>query len=352
MHRPASIAVCACLLLAPLTAAEDQAPGIASAYPLLLDESYPIETSVAFHSALLHWLDSLAGLKGSGFTAGKTHKAHRFEYQRVLRRPSERDGELLRGFADVRRRFVRRNARSDPDALTLAFFDAKDHEEALESADALLSDRDLSVLTAAVQHFGPLYREIWDDGRVPLRFLERVHKNGRRAAVSAFLVEVARFFGVPPIQTPRPRLILAPVVRGHGTHAQAIGRHLLIEIRPFENLPDEVAPIVHENVHFLFHRMDASRMTGFEKLILASGPEGIEAWQALAEALPTAIAQGVADQRFGRDNWSMRRSWYHLDEIDRYAKSLFPLVKSTLDEGQSFDADFLAKALETYLASR
>ena len=53
---------------------------------LLADRGYPLEASIAFHKSLLHWLDSLALLAGTGLTAGKTAEAHRAEYRRVLGR--------------------------------------------------------------------------------------------------------------------------------------------------------------------------------------------------------------------------------------------------------------------------
>ena len=78
------------------------------------------------------------------------------------------------------------------------------------------------------------------------------------------------------------------------------------------------------------------------------GARAREAWNVLAEALPTAIAQGVAAERFEPDDWSMRQPWYHRVEVDRYAKLLHPLVRGTLARDGKFDRAFLERALALY----
>ncbi len=75
-----------------------------------------------------------------------------------------------------------------------------------------------------------------------------------------------------------------------------------------------------------------------------AAPSGDRAWRALREALPTAIAQGVAGQKFLSDRWSTEMAWYHLGGVDRYAKALFPLVKKTLADGGKLDEAFLREA--------
>ena len=74
------------------------------------------------------------------------------------------------------------------------------------------------------------------------------------------------------------------------------------------------------------------------------------AWDALGEALPTAIAQGVAHGRFEGKTWSRSRPWYHLEEIDAYAKRLFDLLERTLANGGTFDEAFVRSAVKLYSA--
>ena len=85
------------LLVVPAFGSSVETPLPVNNYHLLLQETYPIETSVSFHASLLHWMDSLAGLSGAGLTAGKTQRAHRIEYSHVLGRPTDRDRTVLLG---------------------------------------------------------------------------------------------------------------------------------------------------------------------------------------------------------------------------------------------------------------
>ena len=69
----------------------------------------------------------------------------------------------------------------------------------------------------------------------------------------------------------------------------------------------------------------------------------------MGEALPTALGQGVAYERFQSERWSLDKPWYHIEAIDRYAKRIFPLVKRTLaHRDRVFDESFLREALALY----
>jgi hypothetical protein len=313
---------------------------------LLLGESYPIEASVSFHAALLHWLDSLAALNGPGMTAGKTVEAHRKDFEERLGSPSEQDVLALRRYANVRTRFAERNFGS-PNALAVAIFEAATLRTALERAGSLLDEESTADLRASFEHFSPGYRSIWRRGRGPERFLERAMKAPERPALGEFLHGLARFYGVSETSRPRPRLILAPVRSGHGTHAQALGRNLLIEVRDGEGLADQVGPIVHENAHLLYRAIEPTRREALRSFAADVSPYGFEAWTVLEEALPTAIAQGVAEQRFLKE-WTSNDPWYHVESVDRYAKRIFPLVKQALDKRQPLGEVLLQELVRAY----
>ncbi len=68
----------------------------------------------------------------------------------------------------------------------------------------------------------------------------------------------------------------------------------------------------------------------------------------LREALPTAIAQGVAGEAFQDGRWSQDHTWYHIAAVDRYAKRIFPIVKRALTAGDSFDDAFLSEVIAAY----
>jgi hypothetical protein len=342
---PALLLLLLLLLLVPPGSPLAATPPPPTTEPLLLGPSYPVEVAISFPAALLHWLDSLAGVEGHGATAGKTVEAHREEFVRLFGRPDPSASERLLGFARARRAVAGRLPRERRDALTVAFFEARTLDDALRAAAAVATEDELAALGGAIETFEPRYRRIWSDGAEARQFLARVSADERAAELAALLVRIARFYDVSPTDAPHPRIVLVPVPPGHGTHAQAIGRHLLIEIRPGEGLVDQVAPIVHENAHFLFQRVDPERLASLERLAAEHGPIGDESWLLLREALPTALGQGVASRRFQPD-FSLDARWYHLDEVDAYAKRIYPLVSRTVRRGGRFDAEFVRETVE------
>ncbi len=315
---------------------------------LLFGDAYPLEVSVSFHAALFHWIDSLAHMNGPGMTAGKTVEAHRKEFYRVHGDPSSVDLRMLQAFADARIAFAKTHSGEERHALTLAFLETENLDAALARAAKLVGPDHATALTGAVRHFAVRYRSIWRDGRIPNAFVKRTRSSEIRRGLERFMTRLTRFYSVAPERELPPRLVLAPVRRGFGTHAQAIGRYLLIEIREREDLRDEVAPIVHENAHFLFHRIPQDRIARLHEIATQAGPAGVEAWNLLAEALPTAIAQGVADETFGGEGWSQAAPWYHTRPVDAYAKILYPIVKNALSSGGKFDAKFLESAIRAH----
>jgi hypothetical protein len=283
----------------------------------------------------VHWLDSLIALGPPAGTAGKTIRAHRLAFQRSGGTLGPRERELLLAYRRARLRFVH----GQPDeahGLTVALFEAADLGSAIERARPLLDAESAPGFEAALRHFAGLYEPIWNGGEIARQFTEGM-REPLRQELAGFLVQVARFMRVPAAATPPPRLVLAPVGPGFGTHAQAIDRYLLVEIRPGEALQDQIAPIVHENAHFLFYRIETGRLGALRRAALESGSRGEQAWELLREALPTAIAQGVADSRFRRGGWSRDAPWYHVAAIDDYAKRIFPRVRRALVEDQGLD---------------
>lgn len=338
------------LTLALVTAAWGAPPAPPGEAPsrLLLTDGYPLEVSVSFPAALLHWIDSLAQLDGVwGGTAGKTIEAHRRSYVKALGEPSAEDLHRLEGFRQARVAFVVGHP-TDRNGLTHAFLQASSVEGAIERSSELLDTRDAAALAEAVRHFQGKYRRIWRDGEIVRNFLLQAQADGRRQALARFLGDVAAFYGVEPNLEPHPNLVLAPVRDGFGTHAQAIDHFLLLEVRPEEGLMDQVAPIVHENAHLLFSRMSRERSESLERAAAESGASGREAWQLLREALPTAIGQGAAGQRFRPGRWSPRDRWYHIAAVDVYAKRIYPIITDALAGGRVLDEPLVRRLVDAY----
>jgi hypothetical protein len=321
-------------------------PGTAEHRPVLLfGEEFPVEARVAFPAALLHWLDSLAHLDGAGMTAGKTVETHRAEYNDLFGPPGTNEVDALRRYREIRVRHADDALPGGAPAVTRAFLSAATIDEALSAASPPLDASSAAALRAALDHFAPRYRRIWADGKISRRFVDRVVDDPARPDLARFLLDVARFYRVSPAAQPHAVVLPVPVRAGAGTHAQAIGPYLLIEVRRSDELRDEVGPIVHEIAHFLFMRVDAARSRALHETARRADDRGERAWRLMLEALPTAIAQGEASRRFDK-RWNPVRPWYHDPEVDAYAKALFPLVRRALDNGETFDADFARRAVE------
>jgi hypothetical protein len=319
---------------------------------VLLGSSYPLRFEISFHAALFHWIDSLAGTSG-----GKTVPAHVKEFVARTGGFTRTDSEVLNRFRRARLRDANRAARPSDESyggvrglapLRRIFLEAPSLAAAEEHARSTMEALDFEALHDALLYFRPKYEPIWQDGAIPRRFLKRFRKDAGRKRLEALLVRIARFYGVDPAAHTRPVVVLVPVPSGYGTHATAVGPYLLIEVRPPDRLADQASVIVHENSHFLFSNIDADRRLRLEGLVGRLGPRGRQAWQTLREALPTALGQGVADRDFRPGSWSTGGRWYHRNDVDAYAKALYPLVRKTLEQGGRFDEAFVKKALALY----
>jgi hypothetical protein len=326
------------LLIAAAALAAAPAPGPGEA--LLLGRTYPIETSVSMSVGVFHWVDSLAGTSG-----GKTIPAYRREYLDRFGDLADGEREALRAFRAARASHAQRAQGS---ALLAAFCASGSVADALRTARPELTSGEQEAIRGALDRFLPRYREIWSEGDVATSFLDRARKDPARQPLADLLARIAAFFDVDPSADPRPRLVLVPVPHGFGTHAEAVGRNLLIEVRPGEGLADEASVIVHENSHFLFHRIDEARRRRLEAYAGEAGAHGLAAWTVLQEALPTALGQGVADHAFRPNAWSTGSPWYHLPEVDRYAKAIHKLVNHAVASGGKFDEAFLREAVRLY----
>ncbi len=349
MFRPVQRSIrrgCAlALAAAPALAAAGAPPPTESS---LLGRAYPLEADVSWPAALFHWVDSLAGTSG-----GKTIPAYQREFVERFGRPAGEDLRHIRRFAEARSEHVTRlrerpeneggTAPAAGSAMLAVFCSSRTVEDALARLRDELPASDVEGLRAALEHFRPRYERVWESGRVAREFLERARRDrSGRGAIGRLLGRIARFFDVDPGRADAPRLVLVPVPHGFGTHAEAVGRYLLIEIRPGESLADQASPIVHENAHFLWKLVPRDRLERLRAAARAQGPSGARAWQLLQEALPTALGQGVADRAL-RSDWSLGSRWYHRDDVDAYAKAIFPLLLRAIEEGERLDEELVRR---------
>jgi hypothetical protein len=307
-----------------------------------LGPEYPLEVRISYPAGLFQWLDSLANT-----SAGKTIPIHRQEFVRRWGKPTAADNALLLKFR--RARVAHHAATRNASALLGIFCSERDVKAALAAARKDLSPDEASDLAEALAGLTPKFDALWDDGAVPKAFVKRVGDDPQRAELATLLARIAAFFDVDPKALPRPHLVLVPVPEGWGTHAQAVGRQLLLEIRAGDGLPEQAAVIVHENTHFLFQAMPQARRAELAAAAKALHESGETAWTTLQEALPTAFGQGIADRIVRPAQWSRRNPWYHDPEVDAYAKSLHAAANHALAGDGRFDDVFLRRAVQAWL---
>jgi hypothetical protein len=334
------------LLALTLLAAALPRPAAAAADPsdrLLLARPFPIEAAPSFPGALFHWIDSLAGTSN-----GKTIPVHQQEYVELFGPMTDADKAQLDAFVAARAEHLQRlqaaAARGGPpakfSALLGTFCSSATVEEALDRAKDELSPGSWNGLAGALAYF-----RIWHDGEIPKAFLARARSDPSVSRLESLLARIVRFYQVDPLRAPPPRLALVPVRPGGGTHAEAIGGVLLLEIRAGDTLSDEASVIVHETSHFLWNLVDPERQRrlGDWAVTFDTTPPRLAAL--LGEAIPTALGQGVADHMFRPDAWSTGRPWYHTRDVDLLAKRMYPVVASALDHGKTLDESFLRAVL-------
>lgn len=331
------------LLAAVSGAVAAEAPATGS----LLGPGYVVEARASFPAGLYHWIDSLAGTSN-----GKTVDAYRSEYRARFGEVDPASRRAIEDFVAARAAHVRARRAdgvADPSvpaisALLGTFCAAKQLDDALASMAGTVGAEDVARMRSALDRMRPKYEEVWENGRVVREFLDRVKRDPARDELAATLVKVARFFDVDPSTTAPPSIALVPVPDGFGTHAEAVGRHLLLEIRPGDGLADQAAVVAHENTHFLYGLIPPDRRARLESHAGRAGAKGQRVWELLKESIPTAVGQGIVDRGFRPAIWSREAPWYHTSEVDAYAKTLYGLVNHYLASGKRFDEAFIDEA--------
>lgn len=318
-------------------------PGVAEAIEPAASSPYPMEIAAPFEPALFHWVDSLAGTSG-----GKTIPIYQLEFTRRFGDPGPGDLDALRGFRMLRAGHAAGltdgdgTPRRGSAAMLGVFLEYPLPGEALERLSGELDAADLGLLETTLGRFRERYRLLWNEARYLPKFAEEMNASRNREVIEGYLAELARFFGVSSTEPPRPRIVLVPVPGGGGTHAQAVGRDLLLEIRPDDTPLGQISVIAHENSHFLFERIDEDRLRRLRSAAVSAAPDGERIWGLLREALPTALGQGIAESRIQPRRFSRTAPWYHVADVDRLAKRIFPIVDAALREGRPLDEAMIA----------
>lgn len=351
---------------AATSAAQDGAPATASSSPPKTETNWlRFDVVASPATSLFVWIDNL-----SGVSSGKTRESYVQAWRAVHGEPSAEDRDLLARWRALRRSApappsgrpehvpgtcvpAEEETRSRQQRLAIAAAEAESREELVALAASWLTPAEAADFALALAHFEPRARHFWNDMPQARDFVPKLDAflDGKpaRALIDRFLA----FHGGTFADHAPPRLSLVPIGdRWGGTHAEAIGRHLLLEIRTRDVPETQVQVVFHELSHDLFARMPAERRALWASWFLSRGPGGAIAWEVLREALPTALGQGVAEATLARKLWDMKQPWYHIEIVDRYAKAIYPLVKRAIEEGRPFDEALAAEFVTIFESQR
>lgn len=378
-HAPsragARVACAATVVLLAVVSCHSAKPRAASIAPapasgnegVLLRRPVPhvrIETEATWIASFVHFVDSMAGTSG-----GKTIPTYRRIWVQENGPPSDAVSVALERFAAARTSQRAAATCGDPADGSLGAGDsspsegpphdwrsrflslaleAPDLEGFLDSVRPCLIEAQASGLASSLALLRPGFDRFWARGVYLQRFETRFRGFLDEGALTRYLGDVAGFFDVDPAAASAPVISFVLLPASGSTHAQAIGRRLLVEVRPADAPADQVSVVAHEMSHFLFELVPAPRLAALEARARAAGEDGERTWQLLREALPTALGQGLAVAQLTPGGFDPEGSWYHMDAIDRFAKRIYPIVRREVESGGTIDGPFLDEAIRAY----
>lgn len=327
------------------------------------DQQFPpvaIEVQAGRFTSLFHWVDSLAES-----SPGKNRSLYYSDWVRRFGPMPPEQRQLLKRFAAVRLRrepsrhgtpqavdaeclpYLELAGPSRRQRLSIAAFESNGIEDYLQRTAALLDDGERAVLAETLRTFAPQHEQITHDIAYlePFRTALARFLAGERP--QALLARFARFYDVwfDPAALPMVHL----VALNHDespTHAEANGRHLLLEVRPSDTPEIQVQAVFHELAHHLFHRLPDARQRQLQARFYRQGVNGMTAWTLTYEALPTAFGQGLAQAILAPRHYGWPLTWYHIPEIDAAAKAIYPVLRQRFFAGGTLWDEFPEQIVE------
>ncbi|MFQ5701877.1 MAG: hypothetical protein ACE5HU_08555 [Acidobacteriota bacterium] len=326
------------------------APRAAEAPP---DDGPRITITVSEATNLIHWVDNLAGT-----SIGKTKPIYRRYWQERFGPFDAEDRLALETFIRIRTlplptpfRIANVSGCLPIPADTLGwhqdFLIAAMRSTSITSFAQRLADRlteeQRADLVKALERFQPRFERAWKDLKHVRRFRKRFERYFDRGDLRAYLRDMARFFGVDAAAAPAMKISLIGLPRDGPTHAEADGDHLLIEIRPQDSPRDQIQVVAHEAAHFLMRQMSAEQIDRLARQVFAKHPAGALVWRLLWESLPTSLGQGLAEARLDPSRFSLSQPWYHISQIDQFAKLIYPAVVDSMGRRQGVGDGLMAR---------
>ena len=120
-----------------------------------------------------------------------------------------------------------------------------------------------------------------------------------------------------------------------------------VPIKEGRDIAEDLGVIFHELDHILFKNQPAHLQKNLEEYFLNNRSRyKVIGYRVLDEALATALGQGFYYQHItGKTD---EGSWYDIPQVNKVAKSIYPLLAEYLDKNQPIDSLFVDRYLELY----
>jgi hypothetical protein len=224
-------------------------------------------------------------------------------------------------------------------------------EDFLRRLTPYLEVADRAALQAALTRFQERFAKVWRELSYVHRFDARFREFLDDDKLLGYLNSLAAFLDVNPAGLPPLQLSFMALPSDGPTHAEADGDQLLIEIRPGDRPQQQIQVVAHEAVHFLMRRMSPEQLDLLADQAFRQGEPGLALWSYLWEGIPTALGQGLAEATLSRRSFSLRKTWYHRDAIDRFAKTVYPVLHDAVAAGRRLRDGVLPEAVAALAAS-
>jgi len=222
------------------------------------------------------------------------------------------------------------------------FMTSRTMDEVYGKAEVLLRDRDVTRLLQVFRHFDRRFSPSWPSLSYVADHAKRFPSQPMTRVLEDTLDRAAELLGVAPDASISVRVVFAFAGSRKVLHGNAFGggTNLLVEIPKDPDPLCQADVVVHEVCHMLDREGGARESKAFMNAMLSTGlPSAIPALGLMSEGLATAIGQGVFQERTDPEQFGKRlttpRSFYMDDAIDRYAKTILPVVKTAIEEKRS-----------------
>ncbi|MGZ3799271.1 MAG: hypothetical protein ACXVCL_03880, partial [Bdellovibrio sp.] len=253
----------------------------------------------------------------------------------------------------------RKDGQNVMDLFTIQSIYAKDLKDLSIRTLGLLPTADHLTYFTEIKKIETIYNKLIWKNLGPKLFLHKgkLEAISKKAGMDQMFSKAEKFYNAKwPTETPFViALYPVPYIEGfkNSTTSHSIGSvevHGVMMVK--ENKENQIAGsfgvIFHELCHSVYDAQSNQFKLDFESYFLNNpSAYSAQAYTWFNEAAATAIGNGWAYAR-ATNGILDDKEWYNDNTIDGYAKEIYPLVKESLEKGQSINKAMVAKFVEAY----